>query len=189
LIVLLKSLLKLIIKEKKPYYVHESSYIDNNVEIGDGTKIWHFCHILSGTKIGKNCSIGQNCVIGPDVIIGNNVKIQNNVSLYEGLIVEDNVFIGSSAVFTNVTNPRSTVSRKEEFKKTILKNGCSIGANVTIVCGNTIGEYALVGAGSVVTKNVAEHHVVIGNPAEYKWMICKCGKTMGTNYVLCDKCK
>jgi UDP-2-acetamido-3-amino-2,3-dideoxy-glucuronate N-acetyltransferase len=175
--------------KKKPYFIHKSSYVDQLVEIGSGTKIWHFCHILSGTKIGKNCSIGQNCVIGPNVIIGDNVKIQNNVSLYEGLIVEDDVFIGPSAVFTNVTNPRATVSRKDEFKKTILKKGCSLGANVTIVCGNTIGEYSLVGAGSVVTKNVPQHQVVIGNPATYKWMICKCGKTMGNNYVLCDKCK
>lgn len=150
------------------YFVHESSYIDDNVEIGEGTKIWHFCHILSGTKIGKNCNIGQNCVIGPNVIIGDGVKIQNNVSLYEGVRVKDFVFIGPSVVFTNVLNPRSFINRKNEFKETILGVGCSIGANATIVCGNKIGMYALVGAGSVVTRNVEPNSLVMGNPARHR---------------------
>jgi UDP-2-acetamido-3-amino-2,3-dideoxy-glucuronate N-acetyltransferase len=188
-VVLAKFLYRKIIKEKKPYFVHESSYVDENVIIGSGTKIWHFSHILSNVMIGSNCVIGQGVSIGPNVIIGNNVKIQNNVSLYEGVIVEDDVFIGPSAVFTNVLNPRSTVSRKNEFKQTILKKGCSIGANVTIVCGNTIGEYSLVGAGSVVISNVQHNQIVAGNPAIYKGMICKCGKSYGKNYVVCDKCK
>ena len=170
----------------KDYFVHESSFVDEPVVIGEGTKIWHFSHIMKGTKIGKNCSIGQNVVIGPDVVIGNNVKIQNNVSLYEGLIVEDNVFIGPSVVFTNVLNPRSFVSRKEEFKKTILKNGCSIGANSTIVCGNTIGEFSLVGAGSVVTRNVQSYNIVYGNPAIYKGTICRCGKVYGKRTKKCE---
>lgn len=174
---------------KKKYFIHKSSYIDDNVEIGEGTKIWHFCHILSNTKIGKNCSIGQNCCIGPDVIIGDNVKIQNNVSLYDGVIVENDVFIGPSAVFTNVTNPRSSISRKKEYKKTILRKGCSIGANSTIICGHEIGEYAFIGAGSVVTKNIRSHELVFGNPAVYKSKICKCGKTYGKDFIVCDKCK
>ena len=181
--------IKKLIGINKPYFVHESSYIDNNVEIGEGTKIWHFTHILPNTKIGKNCSIGQNVSIGPNVIIGDNVKIQNNVSLYEGLIVENDVFIGPSAVFTNVLNPRATISRKNEFKQTILKKGCSIGANATIVCGHIIGEYSLVAAGAVVTKNVGKNEVVVGNPAIYKWMICKCGKNYGRDYVVCENCK
>ena len=178
-----------IIKEKKPYFIHESSYVDNDVQIGDGTKIWHFSHIIEKTKIGKNCSIGQNCVIGPNVTIGDNVRIQNNVSLYEGLVVEDDVFIGPSAVFTNVLNPRATISRKNEFKKTILKKGCSIGANATIVCGHIVGEYSLVGAGSVVTENIEPNTVVVGNPAIYKSKICKCGKQYRSDYTVCDQCK
>lgn len=171
------------------YYLHESSYVDECVIIGNNTKIWHFCHIMKGTKIGNNCSIGQNVVIGPEVIIGNNVKIQNNVSLYEGLIVEDDVFIGPSVVFTNVLNPRSFVSRKDEFKKTILKLGCSIGANSTIVCGTTIGQYALVGAGSVVIRDVDSYRLVAGNPARIIGTICKCGKVYGrkTRVCECDK--
>lgn len=189
MIVLLKSIYRLFVKEPLPYFVHESSYVDKCVDIGEGTKIWHFCHILPNTKIGKNCSIGQNCSIGPNVIIGDNVKIQNNVSLYEGVIVEDDVFIGPSSVFTNVLNPRSTVSRKDEFKKTILKKGCSIGANSTIVCGHIIGEYSLVGAGSVVSKDVEKNTIVTGNPAIYKSKICKCGKNYGKDYISCDKCR
>jgi UDP-2-acetamido-3-amino-2,3-dideoxy-glucuronate N-acetyltransferase len=180
--------IKRLTKEEPPYFVHESSYIDNNVEIGEGTKIWHFTHILPDTKIGKSCSIGQNVCIGPKVTIGDNVKIQNNVSLYEGVIVENDVFIGPSCVFTNVLNPRSTVSRKNEFKQTILKKGCSIGANATIVCGNIIGEYSLVAAGAVVTKHVGKNEIVAGNPAVCKGMICKCGKQYGKNHIKCEEC-
>jgi len=148
------------------FFHHESSYVDNNVNIGDDTKIWHFSHILSGTNIGSNCSFGQNCVVGPKVSIGNGVKVQNNISIYEGVIVEDDVFLGPSMVFTNVINPRSFIVRKEEFKITLLKKGCSIGANATVVCGNTIGKYALVGAGSVINKDVKDFALMVGVPAK-----------------------
>ena len=159
----------------KKYFVHESSYIDENVEIGEGTKIWHFCHVLKNTKIGKNCIIGQNCMIGPDVKIGNRCKIQNNVSVYKGVILEDEVFIGPSAVFTNVLTPRAFIERKNEFKTTLVKKGATIGANATIVCGITIGEYALIGAGAVVTKDVPPYALVLGNPAKRVGWVCKCG--------------
>ncbi|GBU28559.1 hexapeptide transferase [Treponema sp. R8-4-B8] len=149
----------------KPYFVHESSYVDEGAEIGDGTKIWHFCHIMPGAKIGKKCSIGQNVNISSRAIIGDGVKIQNNVSVYDDVIIEDNVFCGPSCVFTNVINPRAFVERKHEYKKTVVKKGASIGANATIVCGVTIGEYALIGAGSVVTKDVPAYALVYGNPA------------------------
>ena len=147
------------------YYCHESSYIDDEVTIGSSTKIWHFSHILSHTAIGKNCSFGQNCVVGPNVTIGNGVKVQNNVSIYEGVEVEDDVFLGPSMVFTNVINPRAFIQRKEEFKKTLLKKGCSIGANVTVVCGVTIGEYALIGSGAVINQDVKPYSLMVGVPA------------------------
>ena len=147
------------------YFVHESSYVDEGTQIGEGTKIWHFSHIMSGSKIGRNCNIGQNVVISPNVVIGNGVKIQNNVSVYTGVICEDDVFLGPSMVFTNVINPRSHVNRKEEFKKTHIGKGASIGANATLVCGNSIGKYALVGAGSVVIKDIPDYALVVGNPS------------------------
>ena len=147
------------------FYLHPSSYIDDNVTIGENTKIWHFSHILSGTTIGENCSFGQNCVVGPKVTIGDGVKVQNNVSIYEGVEIEDDVFLGPSMVFTNVINPRAFIQRKEEFKKTLLKKGCSIGANATIVCGVTIGEYALIGSGAVVNKDVKPYALMVGVPA------------------------
>jgi len=147
------------------YFVHESSYIDENVSIGEGTKIWHFCHVLPHSHIGSQCSFGQNCVVGPNVRIGNGVKIQNNVSIYEGVEIEDDVFLGPSMVFTNVINPRAFIQRKHEFKKTLLKKGCSIGANATIVCGVTVGEYALIGSGAVITKDVPPHALMVGVPA------------------------
>ena len=134
------------------WFAHESSFIDDNVNIGENTKIWHFSHILSNTTIGKNCSFGQNCVVGPKVTIGDGVKVQNNISIYEGVEIEDDVFLGLSMVFTNVINPRAFIVRRDEFKKTLLKKGCSIGANVTIICGIIIGEYALIGSGAVVNK-------------------------------------
>lgn len=151
--------------EKTNYFAHHTAIIDENVRIGKGCKIWHFSHILSGSEIGENCSFGQNCVVGPKVRIGKGVKVQNNVSIYEGVECEDNVFLGPSMVFTNVLNPRSFINRREEFKKTLLKEGCSIGANVTIVCGVTIGEYALIGAGAVIVRDVPPYALMVGNPA------------------------
>lgn len=163
------------------FFCHESSYIDADVTIGDGTKIWHFSHVLSHTAIGENCSFGQNCVVGPKVIIGNGVKVQNNVSVYEGVEVEDDVFLGPSMVFTNVINPRAFIARKEEFKKTLLKKGCSVGANATIVCGITIGEYALIGAGAVVNKDVKPHALMVGVPARQIGWVGKSGETLVFN--------
>ena len=155
----------------KDFFVHESSYVDENVTIGKNTKIWHFSHILSNTKIGKNSSFGQNCVVGPNVIVGNGVKVQNNVSIYQGVTIEDDVFLGPSMVFTNVINPRSFIVRNEEFQQTILKKGCSIGANATIVCGYTIGAYSFIGAGAVVTNDVPDYALIVGNPSrQIGWM-------------------
>jgi len=153
--------------------VHESSYIDEGVEIGEGTKIWHFCHVMSGAKIGKNCVIGQGCFIGKNVVIGDGCKIQNNVSIFEGITLENNVFIGPSVVFTNVINPRAFIERKEEFKKTLVGEGSTIGANSTILCGITIGKYSFIGAGSVVTRNVWNGTLVFGNPSRMKRSINK----------------
>ena len=160
------------------YFAHESSYVDANVNIGDDTKIWHFSHILSGSNIGTNCSFGQNCVVGPKVNIGKGVKVQNNISIYEGVEVEDDVFLGPSMVFTNVTNPRAFIVRREEFKKTLLKKGCSIGANATIVCGVTIGEYALIGSGTVVNKDVKPFALMVGVPARQIGWVSKAGNTL-----------
>ena len=150
---------------EKTYFVHESSYVDDGAEIGEGTKIWHFSHIMGGAKIGKNCTLGQNVNVGSRAIIGDGVKIQNNVSVYDDVIIEDDVFCGPSCVFTNVINPRAFIQRKEEYKTTIIKKGATIGANATIVCGVTIGEYALVGAGSVVTRDIPAYALAYGNPA------------------------
>jgi UDP-2-acetamido-3-amino-2,3-dideoxy-glucuronate N-acetyltransferase len=156
---------------EKNYFIHPTAIVDQGAVIGPGVKIWHFSHIMPGSIIGENCNIGQNVVISPKVILGKNVKVQNNVSLYEGVICEDDVFLGPSVVFTNVTNPRSAVIRKKEFKKTIVKKGASIGANATIVCGHNIGQYAFIGAGAVVTKEVAPYSIVVGNPAKHVgWM-------------------
>jgi UDP-2-acetamido-3-amino-2,3-dideoxy-glucuronate N-acetyltransferase len=153
------------------YFVHESSYVDEGAEIGAGTKIWHFSHVMSGAKIGERCSFGQNCVVSPGVVIGTNVKVQNNVSIYEGTIIEDDVFLGPSCVLTNVTNPRSQVLRRALYEETLLKRGCSIGANATVVCGITIGRYAFVAAGAVVAKDVPDYALMVGVPARQKgWM-------------------
>lgn len=160
------------------YFAHESSYVDDNVNIGEDTKIWHFSHIMSHTTIGSNCSFGQNCVVGPKVTIGNGVKVQNNISIYEGVEVEDDVFLGPSMVFTNVVNPRSFIVRRDEFKKTLLKRGCSIGANATIVCGVTIGEYALIGSGAVVNKDVKPYALMVGVPARQIGWVSKAGNTL-----------
>ncbi len=157
--------------DTKNYFAHESSYIDEPCQIGKGTKIWHFSHVMKNSIIGENCNIGQNVVVSPDVQLGNNVKIQNNVSVYTGVICEDDVFLGPSMVFTNVINPRSGVIRKEEYMKTVVKKGASIGANATIVCGNNIGKYAFIGAGAVVTKEVPDYALMVGNPAkQVGWM-------------------
>lgn len=176
--------------DNNKYFVHESSYIDEPCEIGEGTKIWHFSHIMKNAKIGENCNIGQNVNISNDVIIGNNVKIQNNVSVYKGVVCEDDVFLGPSCVFTNIINPRSFISRKNEYMKTIIKKGATIGANATIVCGNNIGRYAFVGAGSVVTNIVPDYALVVGNPARIKYYVCECSEKMNfsDNYFKCPKC-
>jgi UDP-2-acetamido-3-amino-2,3-dideoxy-glucuronate N-acetyltransferase len=162
------------------YFVHESSYVDDGVQVGEGTMIWHFCHLLRGTRVGRHCRIGQNVVIGPDVAIGNNVKIQNNVSIYQGVTLEDDVFCGPSMVFTNVLTPRCAFPRNtaQDFAATLVKRGASIGANATIVCGHTIGEYALIGAGSVVTKDVPPYALVYGNPARQRGWACECGEVL-----------
>jgi UDP-2-acetamido-3-amino-2,3-dideoxy-glucuronate N-acetyltransferase len=148
------------------YFAHETAVIDEGCEIGKGTKIWHFSHIMPNSKIGENCNIGQNVVVSPRVVLGKNVKVQNNVSIYSGVICEDDVFLGPSMVFTNVINPRSAIIRKDEYQETLVKKGASIGANATIICGNEIGEYALIGAGAVVTKQVLPYALVVGNPSK-----------------------
>ena len=163
------------------FFVHESSYIDYNVSIGNNTKIWHFSHILKDTTIGANCSFGQNCVVGPSVTIGNGVKVQNNISIYKGVEIEDDVFLGPSMVFTNVINPRSFIVRRDEFQDTLLKRGCSIGANATIVCGNTIGAYAFIGAGAVVTKDIPDFALVVGNPSRQIGWVSKAGHKLSFN--------
>ncbi len=155
----------------KSYTAHSTAVIDEGCEIGAGTKIWHFAHIMPNCKIGKNCNLGQNVVVSPEVVLGNNVKVQNNVSIYTGVTCEDDVFLGPSMVFTNVTNPRSAVNRRWQYAKTLVKQGASIGANATIVCGNDIGRFAFIGAGAVVTKNIPDYALVIGNPARQTgWM-------------------
>lgn len=152
-------------------FIHESSYVDEGARIGKGTRIWHFCHVLSGAAVGENCSFGQNCCISSGVTIGNNVKVQNNVSIYEGTVIEDDVFLGPSCVLTNVTNPRSQVLRRTLYEKTLLRRGCSIGANATVVCGVTIGRYAFVAAGAVVTGDIPDYALMVGVPARQKgWM-------------------
>lgn len=170
------------------YFVHESSYIDEDVTIGEGTKIWYFCHIQKGTRIGKNCSFGQNVNISNNVRIGNGVKIQNNVAVYEGVEIEDDVFCGPSCVFTNDLTPRSKYPKgHENYKKTMIKRGVSIGANATIVCGHTIGEWAMIGAGAVVTTNVPKHALMLGVPAVRKGWVCECGGILKDG-LTCPKC-
>lgn len=160
------------------YFTHETAIIDDNVTIGEATKIWHFSHILSYTTIGENCSFGQNCVVGPKVTIGSGIKVQNNVSVYEGVKVEDDVFLGPSMVFTNVINPRAFIQRKEEFKTTLLKKGCSVGANATIICGVTIGEYALIGSGAVINRDVKPYALMVGVPAKQIGWVGISGNTL-----------
>jgi UDP-2-acetamido-3-amino-2,3-dideoxy-glucuronate N-acetyltransferase len=165
-------------RQADPFFVHESAYIDDNVQIGEGTKIWHFSHVMSGSRIGRHCNIGQNVVISPGVAVGDNVRIQNNVSVYTGVTLEDDVFCGPSMVFTNVVKPRSHVSRKHEFQPTTVRRGASLGANCTIVCGHEIGAYAFVGAGAVVTRDVPDFALVVGTPARITGWVCRCGVTL-----------
>ncbi|MFN4083111.1 MAG: acyltransferase [Bacteroidia bacterium] len=163
------------------YFAHETAVIDDGCEIGEGVKIWHFSHIMPNCKIGEKCNIGQNVVVSPDVVLGNNVKVQNNVSIYTGVTCEDDVFLGPSMVFTNVINPRSAVNRRGEYAKTIVKKGASIGANATIVCGNNIGAYAFIGAGAVVTKDVPDYALVVGNPAKQIGWVSEFGHRLHFN--------
>lgn len=172
------------------YFVHKSSFVEENAKIGQGTKIWHFSHIMDNCKIGDNCNIGQNVVISPSVKIGNGVKIQNNVSVYTGVEIEDDVFLGPSCVFTNVINPRAFIKRQDEYRQTIIKKGASIGANATIVCGHNIGKYAFIGAGAVVTKDVPNYALLVGNPARITGYVCKCGHKLKFNQekATCTEC-
>ena len=174
----------------KPYFVHESSYVDEPCEIGSGTKIWHFSHVMANAVIGARCNIGQNVVISPGVRLGEGCKIQNNVSLYTGVTLEDHVFCGPSMVFTNVVNPRSEVVRKDEYRPTLVRRGASIGANATVVCGITVGQYAFIGAGSVVTRDVPDFALVMGNPARRSGWMCRCGIKLRTNgrTLTCETC-
>ena len=176
------------------YFVHESSYIDDGAEIGAGTKIWHFSHVMAGARIGERCNIGQNVLVSPEVTIGNNVKVQNNVSIYTGVIVEEDAFLGPSMVFTNVINPRSHVNRKNEYKTTLVRKGASIGANATIVCGVTLGRYCFIGAGTVITHNVPDYALVYGLPGRIHGWMCQCGEQLkfaekdGVEWAHCKNC-
>ena len=160
----------------KEYFIHPTAIVDEPVEIGEGTKIWHFTHVMADARIGRNCIIGQNVFIGAGVILGDNIKVQNNVSIYEGVILEDDVFCGPSMVFTNVFNPRSFISRKREFRKTLVRKGATLGANTTIICGYTIGRHALIGAGSVITRDVPDYALVYGNPGKVRGWVCECAE-------------
>lgn len=166
---------------EKNYFAHETAVIDEGCEIGAGTKIWHFSHIMPHCKIGENCNIGQNVVISPEVVLGKNVKVQNNVSIYTGVVCEDDVFLGPSMVFTNVINPRSAINRKNQYSKTVVKKGASIGANATIVCGHDIGAFAFIGAGAVVTKHVPDYALVVGNPAKQTGWMSEYGHKLSFN--------
>jgi UDP-2-acetamido-3-amino-2,3-dideoxy-glucuronate N-acetyltransferase len=176
------------------YFVHTSSCVDEGAQIGAETKIWHFCHVMSSARIGEGCNIGQNVFIAANVNIGNNVKIQNNVSLYTGVIVEDDVFLGPSMVFTNVINPRSHINRKDEYQTTLVKRGASIGANATVLCGVTLGCYSFIGAGAVVTHNVPDYALLYGNPARIQGWMCQCGVRLdfiaesGRMLAACESC-
>ena len=165
----------------KPYFAHKTSVIDSDCTIGEGTNIWHFSHIMSNCVLGKNCNLGQNVVISPEVVLGNNVKVQNNVSIYTGVICEDDVFLGPSMVFTNIINPRSAIKRNNKYTRTLVKKGASIGANATIICGNTIGEFAFIGAGAVVVKEVLPYALVVGNPSMQIGWISEYGHRLDFN--------
>lgn len=174
------------------FYAHPTAIIDDGCEIGKGTKIWHFCHIMPNCKLGENCNIGQNVVVSPEVVLGNNVKVQNNVSIYTGVVCEDDVFLGPSMVFTNVVNPRSAINRRGQYSKTVVRKGATIGANATIVCGHDIGRYAFIGAGAVVTKHVPDYALVVGNPAKQTGWMSEYGHRLqfdSAGFAVCDESK
>jgi UDP-2-acetamido-3-amino-2,3-dideoxy-glucuronate N-acetyltransferase len=182
--------------DPKPYFAHETACIDKGAVIGAGSKIWHFTHIMSDAEIGQRCNIGQNVVVSPGCRVGDNVKVQNNVSIYTGVILEDDVFCGPSMVFTNVINPRSHIERKHEYRQTLVRRGASIGANATVLCGHTLGEYCFIGAGAVVTRDVPDFGLIVGNPGRLKGFVCFCGEKLplGTepdaeNECSCDACE
>lgn len=166
-----------------PPYIHATAVVDDGAEIGAGSKIWHFCHVLRGSRIGTGCVLGQNVMVGPDVVIGNGVKVQNNVSIYAGVTIEDEVFCGPSCVFTNVLTPRAFVERKDEFLPTLVKRGATIGANATVICGVTIGRYAMLGAGAIVTRDVRDHSLVLGNPARHVGWVSRTGERLGPDLI------
>lgn len=172
-----------------PFWSHPTAVIDQPAVIGAGTKIWHFCHVMSGARIGARCVLGQNVFVGPRAVVGDGCKVQNNVSLYDGVILEDEVFVGPSAVFTNVVDPRAFIERKAEYRPTVVRRGATIGANATIVCGREIGAYALIGAGAVVTRDVPSHALVLGVPARQAGWVCRCGNTLaGGDTLVCPSC-
>ena len=172
----------------KDIFIHESAYVDQGAEIGQGTRIWHFCHVFSSVRIGQGCTIGQNVMIGPEVEIGNGCKIQNNVSVYKGVRLEDDIFCGPSMVFTNIYNPRAHINRMAHVRPTLVRKGATLGANCTIVCGVTIGRFAMVGAGSVVNRDVADHELVVGNPCRQIGWVCECGGRLDEN-LICQECE
>lgn len=175
---------------EKRYFVHPTAIVDEPAEIGEKTQIWHFCHVMSGARIGAHCTIGQNVFIGKGAVLGNNIKVQNNVSIFDGVVLEDDVFCGPSMVFTNVFNPRSFISRKKEFRKTLVRKGATIGANATVVCGYTIGQYAFIGAGAVVTRDVPDYALIVGNPGKVKGWVCQCAVsiTFQSGRAVCQAC-
>lgn len=177
---------------EKKYFVHDTAIVDEGAEIGEGSRIWHWCHIMAGVKIGENCNVGEHAFLETGVVLGDNVKVKNNVAIYTGVFCENDVFLGPNCVFTNVINPRSFIKRTDEFKDTIIRKGATIGANATIVCGNEIGKYALVGAGTVVNRDIADYECVVGNPARRIGYVCECGvkleKGEKEDCYICPKC-
>jgi UDP-2-acetamido-3-amino-2,3-dideoxy-glucuronate N-acetyltransferase len=173
------------------YFKHESAYVDDGAEVGDGSRIWHYSHVASGARIGRGCVLGQNVYVAPTAVLGDGVRVQNNVSIYDGVVLEDHVFVGPSAVFTNVVNPRAEISRKHEYRKTTVGHGATIGANATIVCGHDIGRYAFIGAGAVVTKAVADYQLWLGVPAQLAGYVCRCGERLRVtaDAVRCAACQ
>lgn len=170
------------------FFRHETACVDDGADVGEGSRIWHFCHVSAGAKIGRDCVLGQNVFVAKSAVLGNGVRVQNNVSIYDGVVLEDHVFVGPSAVFTNVVNPRAHVSRKSEYRKTVVGQGASIGANATIVCGHSIGAYAFIGAGAVVTRDVPAHQLWVGVPARFVGWVCACGERLPDDTLQCTAC-